>query len=338
MIEGTIPTRTALVLRQTAAAVGVSPVQVAGVELGADQGDRFRVPIESAWRMWEMIGAAGGPGAGLCASGAAAPGALGVWDYLFSSGETLGESLRTVMELRAAVTDPAVDWQVIEEGRLLTVRVGVAQEADPVFVPVEEFVLALVLRRIREATRTGVIPARVAFTHRTSARYAAMTAEFGTTRIEFGATHSEISFRDGARLPTGGDPRLGELLCDYARLSLTTARPLPSWLDRFRTALAEALTAGDLGLGAVAARMTLSPRTLQRRLTEFETSWRAEVDRVRRQRAMTLLRETDLTVQAVAGRVGYSDARALRRAFVQWTGRNPNEFRADPARVLESAR
>ncbi|WP_330180176.1 AraC family transcriptional regulator [Nocardia sp. NBC_01503] len=330
MIEGTIPTRTALVLQQTALTLGVSQAQLSGgiaVDSSMFGDDRLRVPIESAWRMWEMIGFAGGPGAGLCASAAAGLGSLGVWDYLFSSRPTLAESLRTVMELRSAVTDPCVDWQVIEDGGLLTVRVGVAAEADPVFVPVEEFVLALVLRRIREATGEHIIPIRVAFTHLTTARRNHLIDEFGTGRIEFGASHSEICFLDIGRLPTSGDPGLGDLLCDYARLSLASARLLPSWLDRFHAAVSDALTRGDLSLGTIATRLAVSPRTLQRRLTDLGTSWRDEVEQVRRQRATDLLRDTDLTVQAVAARVGYSDARALRRAFTQWTGRSPGSFR-----------
>lgn len=324
-------------LQQTALTVGVSPAQVSGI-LTVDPGeigdDRLRVPIDSAWRMWELIGFTGGPGAGLCASAASGRGSLGVWDYLFSSRATLAESLRTVMEFRSAVTDPSVDWQVLEDGGLLTVRVGVAQEADPVFVPVEEFVLTLVLRRIREATGRNVIPERVAFTHCASARRAHLIDEFGTRSIEFGASHSEISFRDVGMLPTGDDPRLGDLLCDYARLTLAAARPLPTWLDRFHVAVFDALASGELSLSAIAARLTTSPRTLQRRLTDLGTSWRDEVDHVRRRRAMELLRDTELTVHAVAGRVGYSDARALRRAFIQWTGQSPNSFRVDPARVL----
>ncbi len=134
-------------------------------------------------------------------------------------------------------------------------------------------------------------------------------------------------------LPTGGDPRLGELLCDYARLTLTASRQLPSWLDRFHAAVSAELALGDLTLGAVAARLALSPRTLQRRLTELDTTWRDEVDHLRRRRTMDLLRDTELTVRAVAARVGYSDARALRRAFVQWTGQSPAGFRTDAGRA-----
>ncbi|GAA2493474.1 helix-turn-helix domain-containing protein [Nocardia seriolae] len=333
MIEGTIPMRTAVVLQETAARVGATPGHIAGVS-GIDQSrledDKLRVPIESAWRMWELIGATGGPGAGLCASATAERGALGVWDYLLTSRPTLAESLRTVMEFRSAVTDPTVVWEVLEDGGLLTVRVGVAVESDPVFVPVEEFVLSLILRRVREATGHHIVPVRVAFTHRVTARHRDLVNEFGTTRIDFGAPFSEITFLDAGTLPTGEDPVLGEMLCSYAELMLATSRRAPDWREQLHHAIHGALETGGCGLDTVARRLAISPRTLQRRLYERNSTWRTEVEQVRRDRATNLLRETGLPIQSVAARVGYSDARALRRAFHRWTGQTPDTFRKDP--------
>lgn len=322
--------RTAAVLRETALRVGAKQGQIAfaaGTDAVGTGDERLRVPIESAWRLWELIGSVGGPGAGLCASATAERGGLGVWDYLFASRATLAESLRTVMELRSAVTDPAVVWEVREDGALLTVRVGVAQEADPVYVPVEEFVLALILRRIREATGQEIVPVRVGFTHRCTFRYRDMIEEFGTGRIDFGAPYSEITFLDAGALPTGGDPGLGEVLRHYAELLLANSRRAPGWREELHRAISEALARGELGLDAVAHRLAQSPRTLQRRLRDMDTTWRAEIEQVRWRQAQNLLRDTDLSVQSVAARVGYSDARALRRAFHRWTGQTPDGFR-----------
>lgn len=50
----------------------------------------------------------------------------------------------------------------------------------------------------------------------------------------------------------------------------------------FRLVLARAIEQGTPALGKVAARLALSPRTLQRRLTEHGTSWREELDTARR--------------------------------------------------------
>ncbi|WP_067722035.1 AraC family transcriptional regulator [Nocardia yamanashiensis] len=335
MIDGTIPLRTAVMLRDTAIKVGATPWNLASfpeVDPSALGDERLRVPIETAWRMWELIGATGGLSAGLCASEAAAPGVLGVWDYLFSSRATLGESLRAVMEFRSAVTDPVVEWEVIEDGGLLTVRVGVAVEADPVFVPVEEFVLTLILRRIREATGQLVVPVRVAFTHRVSQRRNALIDEFGTGRIDFGAPYSEITFIDASTLPTGGDPGLGNVLCRYAALLHTTAKQMPVWSEQLHTAISEALLCGEPGLESVARRLSISQRTLQRRLAEAGTTWSAEIEQVRHQQARELLRDTELPVQSIATRIGYTDARTLRRAFHRWSGQTPDSFRKQAAR------
>lgn len=51
-------------------------------------------------------------------------------------------------------------------------------------------------------------------------------------------------------------------------------------------------------------------------------------DQTRYARALDLLSNSDMTVAQVAELVGYSDARAFRRAFKRWAGVLPNEFRA----------
>jgi AraC-like DNA-binding protein len=68
----------------------------------------------------------------------------------------------------------------------------------------------------------------------------------------------------------------------------------------------------------VARMLAVSPRTLQRRLADESTSWRAELDAVRRERATALLRQ-GTTTDATAQRLGYSGSRALRRALRRWS-------------------
>ncbi|MFJ9370132.1 helix-turn-helix domain-containing protein [Nocardia sp. NPDC101769] len=91
--------------------------------------------------------------------------------------------------------------------------------------------------------------------------------------------------------------------------------------------IADQLQDGDPSLDATARELTMSPRTLQRRLQAIGTSWRQEAESVRRENAMRLIRDTALPVQSVAARLGYTDARALRRALRRWTGHSAAEFR-----------
>ncbi|MGS2809539.1 helix-turn-helix domain-containing protein [Nocardia sp. MW-W600-9] len=329
MIDSTIPVRTARLIRATARGIGVTEAELRHLP-GPDPADiadgLSRIPTGSTWRIWELAEALGGPGAGLRAGAAADRGQLLEWDYLFTSAPTLAESVRAALDLRALVTDPGVTWTVREDGGLLVLRFD-AIEPDPLLAPVEDFVLSTVLRRMREATRTAITPVHVALSQRAPVTRQHLVEVFGTHRIDFGAPHAQLTFLDVAALPTGTDPQLGALLRQHAELALTGSRPVPTHREALRAAILDELAAGDLELPAVAARFAASPRTFQRRLAEAGTTWREEVDAVRRERAERLLRETDLPIRSIAARLGYTDARALRRSFRRWTGQSPDAFR-----------
>ena len=57
-------------------------------------------------------------------------------------------------------------------------------------------------------------------------------------------------------------------------------------------------------------------------------SYRALRDETRFERAWDLLARTSMTMAQVADAVGYSDARAFRRAFKRWSGQLPTDYRA----------
>ena len=88
-----------------------------------------------------------------------------------------------------------------------------------------------------------------------------------------------------------------------------------------------------LSIDQVAGLLQLSVRTLRRRLREDGSSFRALSERVRVQTALHLL-QGGMTVAAAAERLGFSDARAFRRAFKRRLGEVPSKMRQatqDPA-------
>ncbi|GAD87120.1 hypothetical protein NCAST_34_02500 [Nocardia asteroides NBRC 15531] len=329
VIDRTIPVRTARLIRATARGIGVTEGELRhlpGPDPAGIADDLSRLPTETTWRVWELIDAVGGAGAGLRAGSAAERGRLLEWDYLFTSAPTLADGIRAAFDLRALATDPGVVWTVHEDDRLLVLRIA-AIEPVPVLAPVEEFVLSTVLRRMREATGTPITPVHVAFSQRPPSTRQHLVDAFGTRRIDFDAPHAQLTFLDAAALPTGGDPQLGALVRRHAELALAGSAPVPTYEEALRAAILDDLAAGALDLSAVAARFAASPRTFQRRLAEAGTTWRAEVDAARRDRAERLLRESDLPVGSIAARLGYADARTLRRSFQRWTGQSPDAYR-----------
>lgn len=85
---------------------------------------------------------------------------------------------------------------------------------------------------------------------------------------------------------------------------------------------------GDLTVAALAARAGMSPRTFARAFRrETGTTPAAYVEQLRIEAARRLLETTDLTVTAVAHRVGMRHAETLHRAFHRCVGTTPESYR-----------
>jgi AraC-like DNA-binding protein len=86
--------------------------------------------------------------------------------------------------------------------------------------------------------------------------------------------------------------------------------------------------AGYPSLEEVAGRLFISTRTLKRRLREQGTSFLQLLNDTRKKDACQLLAHTDLSVQAIATRLGYENPANFSRAFAQATGTPPSAYRA----------
>ncbi|SFA93256.1 Helix-turn-helix domain-containing protein [Amycolatopsis marina] len=85
-------------------------------------------------------------------------------------------------------------------------------------------------------------------------------------------------------------------------------------------------TGPQTGMDQLARELTMSPRTLRRRLTEAGTSYRTLVDEVRQTLAEELLATGALSVEEVAVRLGYAEASSFIYAFRRWKGMTPSAY------------
>ncbi|MDN3638713.1 AraC family transcriptional regulator [Simiduia curdlanivorans] len=83
--------------------------------------------------------------------------------------------------------------------------------------------------------------------------------------------------------------------------------------------------------GEVAASLNISEQTLRRRLTEEGISYQQIKDNLRSDLATELLRNRKLSIGDVAGLLDFSEPRAFTRAFKEWQGKTPREYRNDHA-------
>lgn len=80
-------------------------------------------------------------------------------------------------------------------------------------------------------------------------------------------------------------------------------------------------------LREVASALAMSPRTLRRRLKAEGASYSGILRNERVHLAAGWLKETSLTVDIIAERLGYTEVTNFRRAFRRWVGCSPHAFR-----------
>lgn len=78
---------------------------------------------------------------------------------------------------------------------------------------------------------------------------------------------------------------------------------------------------------ALAHWLHISPRTLHRQLKDEGATLQALKDEVRRERATELLLRTSRPIKQVAEAAGFRNEKSFMRAFRDWTGQSPAEFR-----------
>jgi AraC-like DNA-binding protein len=101
--------------------------------------------------------------------------------------------------------------------------------------------------------------------------------------------------------------------------------------DIFATSLhqsiANLLPKGELGIDAVAGRLNISRRTLQRRLSDRDTSFQQVLQQVRQQLSARYLTDSRLAITEIAYLLGYSDQTSFSTAFKSWHGQTPRDYR-----------
>ena len=81
-------------------------------------------------------------------------------------------------------------------------------------------------------------------------------------------------------------------------------------------------------LEQMASMLNLSTRTYRRRLKAEGRSFQSLLDRVRLQHALAHLRKPHGSIFQTAVALGFNDASNFRRAFIQWCGESPTQWRA----------
>jgi len=149
----------------------------------------------------------------------------------------------------------------------------------------------------------------------------------------------------GARLKRGAAHRVTFTAVDAKRPFLTSNEPLWAAFEpelrqrladlegpvtttkRVRAALIEGLPSGLITMEAIAAKLALSKRTLQRRIEAEGTSYQQVLKETREALARHYLEKTALPAAEISFLLGFDEPNSFYRAFRMWTGTTPDSVR-----------
>jgi AraC-like DNA-binding protein len=117
--------------------------------------------------------------------------------------------------------------------------------------------------------------------------------------------------------------KMAEKICQDILQSLEQRETYPEKVRKIIFSYKESLPTFD----QVAEVLHLHPRTLGRRLKQYNTSYQVILDEVRKELALEYLADPDILIDDIAYSLRFNDASSFYRAFKKWTGRTPRSYR-----------
>lgn len=260
---------------------------------------------------------------------------LGMVYQLAKHSTSLREALRQLVLYLHLHDRGGVPYVVYPSPSEAAVAYGIYHRGDFNMAPFYDAAVTIILALLRDLCGPGWKPTRITFGHRRPTELAPYRRLLGAPLV-FDAEHSAVVFPArwlDAPL-SGADPALQRMI---ARLvSEREEAEAMSMSDRVRRVLRTAVLAGTASADRVAFLFARSRRSLHRQLQAEGTSLQALVNDARFDVARQLLGESDMPASEVASALHYSDASAFSRAFKEWAGSSPREWRHRAQARLQS--
>ena len=123
------------------------------------------------------------------------------------------------------------------------------------------------------------------------------------------------------------NPELLETLKRHAKELQKQIYRSDTFSARIESSIMDILSSGKSDINTIAKQFAMSTRSLQNKLKEEGTTYQVLLEKVRKKQAEYFLEKTDLSIAEVTFLLDYSEQSAFNRAFKNWTGSTPGEYR-----------
>ncbi len=290
-----------------------------------------RVPLSKIWTLWRVvIDRVDDPALGLHVGIETEVREVGLVGYAAYHSRTLTAALDRIARYSRIVNEALV-LHMVDEGDRGKLFVEKAPRLDALRHPVDGRMASLTAVA-RELTGVDIAPLEVRLPYPVPSDASEHRRIFRCP-VLFDQPESVLVFGrvDLDRPVVHADETLSGYLDKLAEDSLESLSESTTFKQRVRRAIWSELSGGKPNVRQIAMQLGVSPRTLQRRLEEENTSFAAELDSLRHEMASRLLLDRNLAVYEVAFLLGYSEPSTFYRAFRRWKRVSPHEYRQSTA-------
>ena len=190
--------------------------------------------------------------------------------------------------------------------------------------------LGFFVQLARMATRERIIPLRVTAPLELPSGKA-YKDYFGVAPLATDEISVSFSAEDAVKPFLSENMQMWDFFEPGLRKRLSQINVEEGMTERVRGALLEMLPSGQTSVDDLARRLMVSRRTLQRRLGEEGTSFKAVLASVREELARHYITHSELPYTQISFLLGYEDPNSFFRAFHAWTGLTPDSIRSRAA-------
>lgn len=314
-----------------AAAHGAQPADLCRklkIELSDLNNSDKRADFETACLSWEYaLKVTGNPLLGLHIGQSSTPSILGLVGYLMQNSSTLLEAFKQVCQYGRVATN-MFDYGVEERKDEVSLTYapsplwlqlypnGARQAVDQAMAGTLNVFLLLSGKKIR--------PVNVDFSvkRKNQLEY----EETFSAPIHFNSRKNVLVFRrEDLLTPVLNHDR--SMFKVFEEMVRARRKSPKNFTEQIRSLILSSFHGQVPPAEVLAASMNMTLRSLQRRLADEKTSFRAVSGLIRKEIAKRLLKSTDQKVGEVAQIVGYSAPRSFRRAYKSWTRKTPSQSR-----------
>jgi AraC-like DNA-binding protein len=186
---------------------------------------------------------------------------------------------------------------------------------------------AFMLELGRRGTGQHLTPIRVEYA-RSGPKTDLHRSYFGC-RVRYGAPRDILVLKaaDLDRPFPGHNSEILDILTPALTAALNEFQAQSTVGEQAKVVLKRALASGRPEVAGVAGHLGMSERTLQRRITEEGTTFRALLTEARQELGRQLLSDPSIEIDEAACLLGYQDTSSFYRAFREWEGVTPNRWR-----------